>query len=530
MLSPACSRATSDARLRRFVVLVQAGGAGGDGVAGEQVSRSARVFGGDQRHFPQDPQRPGRDVFEVADRRGDHEQRAGHERTVFIVPLADRESGCSAHWRPITAVGAMSVSEPLPHFVDDLLGYLHETHPTHATLDGVHTHDDLLEDLSRHGDRRRGARPLRLSPPARRDRPRRLTRHRAARAPDARRRTSAAGCSSSRRSAPGRRTRSSTPTSWRRAWPARRSSRTRPAPERARRVLSKLRQTPRLIQAARDNIKEPPGIFVKVGIETMRGTLKFIDDDLPRALRRASTICTCSATSPTRRPKRRRRSAPTSSTSRPTSRRKARGVVPARARQVRAEGQARRRHHAAGRPAAGDRHARAAGDAGGVQNARRPHERRRSARGLGEAPKPSIRRPGELVNVGREQLEELKTFLERQSIVTMPAGEPITVAPTPEFYRWSFASMWTPGPVREQADARLLLPDRRRSVMADRAPGGAPARLQLPDAVVDLDPRGLPGPLPALPAPAAGRRRRCASRPCSRRRRSSKAGRTTASR
>src|SRR5438270_13626993 len=45
----------------------------------------------------------------------------------------------------------MIASEPLPHFVDDLLGYLHETHPTHATLDGVHTHDDLLEDLSRQG-------------------------------------------------------------------------------------------------------------------------------------------------------------------------------------------------------------------------------------------------------------------------------------------------------------------------------------------------------------------------------------------
>src|SRR5688572_3073335 len=57
-----------------------------------------------------------------------------------------------------------------------------------------------------------------------------------------------------------------------------------PASERARRVLSKLRQTPRLIQAARDNIRDPPGIFVKVGIETMRGLLTFIDDDLPRAL------------------------------------------------------------------------------------------------------------------------------------------------------------------------------------------------------------------------------------------------------
>ena len=56
-----------------------------------------------------------------------------------------------------------------------------------------------------------------------------------------------------------------------------------PADERARRVLSKLRQTPRLIQAARDNITDPPGIFVKVGLETMRGALKFVDDDLPKA-------------------------------------------------------------------------------------------------------------------------------------------------------------------------------------------------------------------------------------------------------
>src|SRR5207247_481097 len=56
-----------------------------------------------------------------------------------------------------------------------------------------------------------------------------------------------------------------------------------PAAERARRVLSKLRQAPRLIQAARDNIKDPPGIFVKVGLETMRGAMSFIEQDLPRA-------------------------------------------------------------------------------------------------------------------------------------------------------------------------------------------------------------------------------------------------------
>ena len=43
----------------------------------------------------------------------------------------------------------MYSSEPLPHFVDDYLRYLQETRPTLAAFDGVHLHDDLLEDLSR---------------------------------------------------------------------------------------------------------------------------------------------------------------------------------------------------------------------------------------------------------------------------------------------------------------------------------------------------------------------------------------------
>ncbi len=45
----------------------------------------------------------------------------------------------------------MRSSEPFHHFVDDYLAYLHEVHPSGATLDGVHTYDDHIEDLSRHG-------------------------------------------------------------------------------------------------------------------------------------------------------------------------------------------------------------------------------------------------------------------------------------------------------------------------------------------------------------------------------------------
>ena len=42
----------------------------------------------------------------------------------------------------------MYPSEPFPHFVDDYLAYLHEVFPSQASLDGVHLHDDLLEDLA----------------------------------------------------------------------------------------------------------------------------------------------------------------------------------------------------------------------------------------------------------------------------------------------------------------------------------------------------------------------------------------------
>src|SRR5213083_2194439 len=176
----------------------------------------------------------------------------------------------------------MIASEPLPHLVDDLLGYLHETHPTYATLDGVHAYDDHLEDLSRHAIgsevhaltgylRRLDEITQETLTPVERLEHRMLTDHLQSRVFEL-----------------------EVVRTWERspqfysdilasslAWQALFSY--APAPERARRVVSKLRQAPRLIQAARDNIKDPPGIFVKVGIETMRGALRFIDDELPRA-------------------------------------------------------------------------------------------------------------------------------------------------------------------------------------------------------------------------------------------------------
>jgi uncharacterized protein (DUF885 family) len=66
-------------------------------------------------------------------------------------------------------------------------------------------------------------------------------------------------------------------------------------------------------------------------------------------------------------------------------------------------------------------------------------------------------------------LDELVTFLERNSLVTVPPGDPITVGPTPDFYRWSFASMWASGPFETKPSrAYYYLTDVDPSWPADR--------------------------------------------------------------
>jgi uncharacterized protein (DUF885 family) len=337
----------------------------------------------------------------------------------------------------------MIASEPLPHFVDDLLGYLHETHPTHATLDGVHTHDDLLEDVSRQAIESEAhalSGYLRRLDEINKDalttverlEHRMLTSHLQGRMFELE----------------AVRTWERNPQYYSDLLASSLAGQTlfthAPAPERARRVLSKLRQAPRLIQAARDNIKDPPGIYVKVGIETMRGALKFIDEELPRAfadvddlhllgdladaqmeashavgsyVQYLETEVAPKARASFRlgRDKFEQKLRLEEGLSLPVDR-----LLAIATRELKATQEAFRA--LAGRMNGGDPMA-----AWAKTKAAHP-------------------KPGELINVGREQLDELATFLERQALITLPPGEPIAVAPTPDFYRWSFASMWTPGP------------------------------------------------------------------------------------
>ena len=337
----------------------------------------------------------------------------------------------------------MNASEPLSHFVDDFLGYLYETHPTHANFDGVHTHDDLLEDLSRSGIERdthalagylrrlQDIQPEGLTEVERLER-RMLTSH----------------IESRMFELEEVRTWEKNPQYYSDILGSSLAGQAlfahAPADERARRVLSKLRQTPRLIQAARDNIVDPPGIFVKVGIETMRGALKFIDDDLPKAFASVDDLHLLGDLADAQAEASQAVGAfvqyletdvaPRARASFRLGREKfekklrldegitlsIERLLAIATRELKATQEAFK--SIAGRLNGGDPLA-------------------AWARTKNDHPK-----VGELVSVGRRQIDELVTFLERQRIVSMPDGERITVAPTPDFYRWSFASMWTPGP------------------------------------------------------------------------------------
>lgn len=346
----------------------------------------------------------------------------------------------------------MHAAEPLSHFVDDYLGYLYEACPTLATLDGVHLHDDLLEDFRRAGidlhlgslagfSRRLDAIPVDFLTPTEQ--------------------VDHAIVSASIRARMFEleevRTWERSPHFYGETLASSLASQAifnyAPEEERARRVLSKLRQVPRMIQAARDNVKEPPAIFVKVGLDTWRGVRSFIDADLPRAfssvddlhlladLADASTEAVNAAGAYIEylendlRP----RAKGTFRLGADRFEQKIRleeglGLPVSRLLDI-----AMRELHqtqeefrsVAGRLNGGD-----------------PIEAWRKAKDQHPA-------PGTLISTARAQVDELRTFLERTPVVGMPGENEVNVAATPEFFRWSFASMWTPGPFETRASRAM---------------------------------------------------------------------------
>ncbi len=360
----------------------------------------------------------------------------------------------------------MYSSEPLPHFVDDYLRYLQEVRPTIAALDGVHAHDDLLEDYGRPAieadlrslagfARRLGEiDPAGLKDVEHAEQPV-LVDHIKARMFEL------------------EETRT-----WERnphlyADTIASSLATQalftfaPATERARRVLSKLRQVPKLIQAARDNVKDPPGIFVKVGIETFNGALRFIERDLPRAFREVDDLHVLGdlADASTEAANAIRGYVETLETElAPKARasfRLGREKFEQKLRLEEGVGLSVDRLLAIA-----ERELAATVDAFRTEAGKLNGGDAAEAWAKAKAKHPA---PGELIHAAQQQLVELQSFLERQKLLTLPASEPVVVAPTPDFFRWSSASMWTPGPF----EAR---PSRAYYYLTDVERGWSPER------------------------------------------------------
>ena len=342
----------------------------------------------------------------------------------------------------------MRSSEPFHHFVDDYLAYLHEVHPTGATLDGIHTYDDHIEDFSRNAiDQHTRA----LSGFSRRLQDINLGDLNAVE--KAEQPMVASNIQARMFELEQIRTWERNPHHYADTLCSSLAAQVvfthAPLPERARRVLSKLRQTARVVQAARDNIKDPPGIFIKIGLETFRGALNFIEKDLPRAfsalddmhllgdLADASTEAGTAISNYIRyleedaAPKAR------------ASFRLGRDLFERKL--ALDEGlamDADRLLSIAMREfqATQDEFRSLAGKLDGGD----PIAAWRKAKEAHPA-------PGALAATAQQQLEELSTFIDRNGIVTRPEGESVIVAPTPEFYRWTFASMWVPGPFEQKA-------------------------------------------------------------------------------
>lgn len=337
----------------------------------------------------------------------------------------------------------MYSAEPLPHFVDHYLAFLHEAFPTAAAGDGVHTHDDLLEDFSRasldgllrdlgsFGRRLDAMRPETLTPVQRLERP-----------------VLEANIRSRQFELEQLRTWERSPQLYAETLALSLATQAlfayAPAEERARRVLSKLRQAPRLLQQARDNVKEPAGIFIKTALETLRGVQSFIGRDLPRAFATVDELSLLGDLDDASQDAVRsigeyidhleNEIAPRTKGSFRLGRERfetklkleeglamsADRLLDIALREL-AETQEEFKRVAAGKT--------------GTKN---PDAEWRKVK----AAHPPA---GQIVAFATSQLEELVAFITKQRLVTVPEGE-VIVAPTPQFYRWTFASLWTPGP------------------------------------------------------------------------------------
>jgi len=231
-----------------------------------------------------------------------------------------------------------------------------------------------------------------------------------------------------------------------------------PADSRIRHAISKEKQIPRLLESARSNLNNPPAIFLKLAIESFRGTLSFIQNDLPKAFApvkdaklqaefKKSTKTAAAAIAKHIKHLEETKPDPQATfaigkQSFEAKLKHEEGInIPTETLLRIAERELAKAQEEFRKTAAEIDSRRKALDVWG--DVQRDHPR-----------------AGALVEEAQKQVDELVKFIREKEIVTLPEGPGPIVAPTPEFMRWSIASMWTPGPFENRMlPARYLITD-----------------------------------------------------------------------
>ena len=231
-----------------------------------------------------------------------------------------------------------------------------------------------------------------------------------------------------------------------------------PAETRLRQVISKENLVPRLLDSARLNIRKPPAVFLKVAIDSFKGTLSFVQNDLPRAF---SAVVDAKLQSEFKK------STKTAAEALARYIKHLEGIKPdpQASFAIGKENYEAKLKHEEGIEVPVDTLLKIA-----ERELAKTQEQFRKTAALIDPKRDPMSvwadlqrdhpKAGTLVQEAQKQLDALTRFIEDKKLVTLPRAASPVVAPTPEFLRWSSASMWTPGPLENRPlPARYLITD-----------------------------------------------------------------------
>ncbi|HKP84555.1 MAG TPA: DUF885 domain-containing protein [Blastocatellia bacterium] len=231
-----------------------------------------------------------------------------------------------------------------------------------------------------------------------------------------------------------------------------------PADSRIRHVIAKEKQVPRLLDSARANVSNIPEVYLKVALESFKGTLSFVQTDLPKAFAGVKDAKLQGEFKKSTK-------AASESIAKYINHLEKIKPDPAASFAIGKQNYEAKLRYDEGIEIPVDTLLKIANRelSKAQEEFRKTAAQVDSGRDVAavwaqiQADHP---KPGSLVEEARKQLSAIIHFIEEKQIVTLPQGEQPIVTPTPDFMRWSTASMWTPGPLEPRAlPARYMITD-----------------------------------------------------------------------